>query len=327
MSRNTFAFDKEFCMKVLNRVKDTNKNHKSMVSCCNVLSNDLHMVKKPKEFLSSIEKKYPNKHTRSNKVKFLSKVLRNLTSEEKKSLVADGADMSDEMVNATFNKEILEHFTMKMLTPEEKTSRQKENDEQKMTDLDFENFVPWREIANKIKEISPNLNPENIIENQMVVALIIFWSSDKCLRGDIAKTCFDQNANVYIDEECKTITVKSGNKTGRSHTITLLANGRKYAKMLLDARKKAGQQYLFCKANLEPPTDEWFLNRFADVMEKLFKKRRLTVSRLRQSLGIYLSEKDNGDLEYQRKIENRLDHTYAIHQQYYNRYKSLISKK
>ncbi|KAI8827143.1 uncharacterized protein EV422DRAFT_502847 [Fimicolochytrium jonesii] len=221
------AFNHKFCLSVLNRIKDSNKDHRSMVSSCNVLSDQLHLVKKPKDLLSSIEKKWSNKHTRANKVKFLSKVLRNMSAKEKRILFDNEKDLSDEMVDKQFNEDILEHFTKMSLSPEEKEKRQKGNDEQKMTELDLENYVPFLDIVGKIKEVLSTLTSENIIKNQMLVALIIFWSSDKMLRGDISTTCFDQNADVYIESDCSKIVVKDANKTGRSHEINLKGNGRK----------------------------------------------------------------------------------------------------
>jgi hypothetical protein len=338
----TSLCNREFCEKVMVRIgKHNDKNFRSSI---NGVSEFCHLLNKSKEMISQIQTKFQNPNTCKNKISALSKIMAATTVEERKQFINlhHEMNMSDEQVNKIFENQILCYYKSK--NPEQRQADRDVQDAQEMTQDDLDNYVPFEEIIEKLSVELPKINVKNVVEKQMIIALALMVKCDIILRGDIGELRINniqKDSKIWLQKD--QIFVAESNKTKRSFVIQIPDDVMEYVNMLKTVRISRGEDYLFMKIGKETPftgpgniqltetkagnpTCEWFCGHFGDKMMKLFKNRRLTISRVRQSVGIYLSTFDTGDLQYQRQIEKRMDHCYSIHQRFYNRYKSLISK-
>ncbi|DAC81647.1 TPA_asm: YRec [Powellomyces chytrid fungus MELD virus 2] len=97
-----------------------------------------------------------------------------------------------------------------------------------------------------------------------------------------------------------------------------------YVHMLMKARVANREDFLFMKsgsAKDRAPDFNWFCKAFTRCMERMFNNKTVSMKIVRMSMGILLSKKDNGDLNYQKSIEEFMGHSYAVHRNYYNLYK------
>lgn len=278
---------------------------------------------------------WPKQNTKSNYYKLVSNVLKATTLAQKKTLL--GMLQKDHSLS---KKEIEEHFVDKIhshFMQESHKNLQTYKDDQIMSKADYDNFVSIDDQKQVSRERLAKVTPENVIQHQFDVAHAMMLFCSKIRRNDIATVKFnnisDQD-NVTLDEDSTTMRIKKANKTGEENVKVKFAPYIvTYIKMLRDARASKGQDYLFMQTmqfdlktgekreNLEP-NSHWFGQCFTRHMKSLFDGKALTVKRIRIAWGIKLSESDNRDYQYQLYIEKFMGHTYAVHQQYYNMFKS-----
>lgn len=298
-----------------------------------VLSDPEWVIKKIQESPHWIED-----NTKNNYLKFVSKLLKVFTLEEKRISTGqdfsedDGGDVglgySEEEIPALFND--LVHSPYKR---EIHKIISNVDEEQRMTKKDYDNFVSKRDLERTSIERLKNLTLENIIDRQFDVALAMYIFASNIRRLDIGTTLiYPQQGNVMLSQDCSEVFIKQCNKSKeRNVEIKFSPNVIPYIRMLKDARVKNNQKFLFMKIKEcdyktgeildTSPNCDWFGTTFTRRMKKIFDKN-VTNKIIRLSLGIYFSERDNGDYSYQRWIESVFGHSYETHQRFYNAFKT-----
>jgi len=277
---------------------------------------------------------WPSENTKSNYYKFVSNLLKATTLEQKRTLlgILKKDRVSKGEIEEQFVEKIHSHFMQ-----ESHKNLQTYKEDQIMSKEDYDNFVSIGDQKRVSRERLAKVTPENVIKHQFDVAHAMMLFCSKIRRNDIATVKFnnisDQD-NVTLDEDSTTMRIKKANKTGEENVKVKFAPYIvTYIKMLRDARASKGQDYLLMQTmqfdlktgkkreNLEP-NSHWFGQCLTRHMKSLFDGKALTDKRIRIAWGIKLSESDNGDYQYQLYIEKFMGHTYAVHQQYYNMFKS-----
>ncbi|KAI8916682.1 hypothetical protein DFJ77DRAFT_439920 [Powellomyces hirtus] len=290
---------------------------------------NLHRLQSGKALMNHLESVYGKIDAQSNYAKMYSKICKNATIEEKAIILGDtlpkGADVKtyfDEHVHRYFKA----HSNDRM-----KETHIEDVDSQLMSDKNLINYIDMDDMKEKLLEKLKTLNRKNIVANQMIVAFAILIMSNKIRRLDVAMIKFrniQENDNAILKDDCSGFTIKETTKTKvKNCHIEFSKIIEPYVCMLMKARRARKEDYLFMKVQSrqgvgKQPDTHWFGREFKKRLFQMFDKN-VTVSMLRISMGIKLSEKDRGDVKYQRYIESFMGHTYAVHQRYYNLFKSL----
>ncbi|KAJ3005807.1 hypothetical protein HKX48_000459 [Thoreauomyces humboldtii] len=324
----------EICNAIIKRVygaktkgKEEAKNRYSTIRSF-VKNNILQHIKNPPVMLASIKTFWPkSSYTRENKTKAISQILKHATLLEKRSLLLMNDD--EDWDQDHFEKEI--HFFYKKKDSVALSEKQERETSQTMTPLDLENYVPVKEINRVYIRERAKLNPDNIIENQMIVLLGMRLNADILLRGECGMAGLDPDMCENYFEEDK-LHIRNQSKKSDCDLVTYDYRVLPFIHMLRDRRIELGHDYLFMKKASKTgnynPTKNWVDKQFGEKMEKLFGGKRLTISRLRQSIGIFLSEDGNlADVNYCNYIAHRMNHSYEVHRKFYNRYKSLVEDR
>ncbi|KNC96066.1 uncharacterized protein SPPG_08458 [Spizellomyces punctatus DAOM BR117] len=310
---------------ILDRIQQSPNTKKQDKSRLNQLkgNNLLSLFQTPEILISRIKEKWTNEHTYYNYIKLVSKIARNATRAEKAMILHLAEDAMDDL-DSHFTDTFHSHF--KNVTFERFKQSKNEAASQEMTQEDIANYVPYSELLAGLKVALTFINEGNIVEHQFLIALGMNLDADKIRRCDIFKAMISEDANVMVNNEGKTVFIRKCNKTGEKNVLIQMGNTiQPYVNMLANVRKGNGQDRLFLKPDGSIPTDAWYSDEFSNAMERMFGKR-VTQKRLRISVGMHLSERDNGDHAYQKEIERRMGHTYAVHQRYYNLFKSFVEQ-
>ncbi|KAJ3144007.1 hypothetical protein HDU89_000958, partial [Geranomyces variabilis] len=306
----------EHCMKIVEnyaKEKGDVAHMKDLKSAVNVFkkNNILKHLGDPKVAHGMIQKTWKNRKTAETKMRY-ARILVEHAFPEHKCLISGCTEA--EFNQKHYEENILHYYKNK--TPEQKAAIAAEEEKQELSLKDFFNYVPVATMRQKLREKLKEITPDNVVKNQMIILLAILFSGDVLLRGDYGTISLKEDGQNRISPDGNFITIGSlSKKTKDSAVITVGANRLRFVKMLIDKRMELGHDYLFMKENAFGseacnPTKGYIAKAFGNKMEE-FLGKRVTLTRFRIYYGIFMSEKDNGNLEYQRKIEKKMNHSYA----------------
>ena len=212
-------------------------------------------------------------------------------------------------------------------------SNQEANIDQKMTVKQTAAYQAHAVLLCKLLDLetafqNKDLNQAKVLyQYQYVVTGLIYLLADRSRRLDIPDTMLEDgdNVNVVLRTEGGVPTgifIKNTKKTREPSVFLPFTDERLVGavKTLMDMRIKRNQKHLFLKTDGDVAVDvhKWFSKAFKDTMRKLAVGDGLTMLIFRLAYGIKLSDEHDGTLANEKRIEDKMGHSFRTHQMYYN---------
>ncbi|KAJ3052679.1 hypothetical protein HK097_005882 [Rhizophlyctis rosea] len=172
-----------------------------------------------------------------------------------------------------------------------------------------------------------DLNQAKVLyQYQFVVTGLIYLLADRSRRLDIPDTMLEDGDDVNVvlrtEEGVPTgIFIKKAKKTCEPTIFLPFTDDRlvRAVKTLMDIRIKRNQTHLFLKTDGDVAKDvhNWFSDTFKKVMANLGVGEGLNMLIFRLAYGIKLSDEHDGTFANEKRIEDKMGHSFRTHQMYY----------
>ncbi|KAJ3268900.1 hypothetical protein HK104_005233 [Borealophlyctis nickersoniae] len=211
--------------------------------------------------------------------------------------------------------------------------KQKESQEgdisQKMSKKQTTAYQPHEQLLEKVLHAVDKVDlttARGVYRYQFLVAALIWLLAYRNRRLDIADTRLVDGPDVNVVLRQDGIFIKKTNKTHEPEVLLEFKDERlkDAVNTLVDIRKKQGKDRLFLKENgdISKKVKKWFGERFPEVMKQFGIGENLTMIVFRLAYGIKLSWEHvhlhNGSLASEMIIEDRMGHSFRMHQRKYN---------